>query len=248
MNALPRKLQAQQGPVWIYNPLPEALHHYEESLFDVLAAARHHGPLGGRAVGRGARGLEVGPRAGGAGRAGGTRPEWQGSRPPDRLLADYGLLEPALWLPTWRGSTVSIVVHTRARCAGSSAWAGSPLPWVAGAAAARTCGWSRTSEVAAQRLRANPALGRARACCRNPLFRARARRLPASGEPGTCCLRPVQAGPANPAAAHRAGPAAARGRSDGDRRAGLPTVPAGTWSTGSQRSELDLRIGQARPC
>ena len=39
MNPLPHKLQAEQGPVWIYNPLPEALHHYEEALFDVLSAA-----------------------------------------------------------------------------------------------------------------------------------------------------------------------------------------------------------------
>jgi len=39
MNALPRKLQAQQGPVWIYNRCPRRCHHYEESLFDVLAAA-----------------------------------------------------------------------------------------------------------------------------------------------------------------------------------------------------------------
>src|SRR5882757_1667316 len=93
MNALPRKLQAQQGPVWIYNPLPEALHHYEESLFEVLAASKW-----GRAR---AALAELGAHA-------------QSGREHGHLIVcwpTYGLLEPALWLPTWRGSTVSIVVH-----------------------------------------------------------------------------------------------------------------------------------------
>jgi len=94
----------------LYNPLPEALKHYEGALLDVLSAA------GVPARSAGAPSIEVHGAS-----------KWQRARAAAAELAahrragrgghlivlwpTYGLLEPALWLPSWRAGRVSIVIH-----------------------------------------------------------------------------------------------------------------------------------------
>lgn len=245
MNPLPHKLHAEQGPVWIYNPLPEALHHYEEALFDVLSAAgiqarSAEAPsvevLGASKWGRAKAALaELGAHA-------------QDGRQSGHLIVcwpTYGLLEPALWLPTWRGSTVSIVVHDPSplrRQLGMGRFAAALGGRAARASHLRVVAHS---EVAAQRLRTigwgDPAL------LPHPLFRARARALPASGEPGTVLVCGQFKPARNLALLTELGPLL-RGR-------GYRTVIAGRgWPTVAgwevidgflSEAELDLRIGQA---
>jgi hypothetical protein len=98
-------------PVSIYNPLPDALHHYQTALEDILTCA------GIVTCSAGAPSVEL---------HGNSR-----SQRAEAALADlaahlrtarrgghvivcwptYGLLEPFLWLASWRRSTVSVIVH-----------------------------------------------------------------------------------------------------------------------------------------
>jgi glycosyltransferase involved in cell wall biosynthesis len=98
------------GPVWLYNPLPRMLRHYEVELRDVLASA-------GFAV-LGAEAPSVEGLGSPASRVRGALSELaaharRGRRDGHLVVCwpTWGLLEPLLWLPVWRGSTVSIVVH-----------------------------------------------------------------------------------------------------------------------------------------
>lgn len=100
-----------QHPVSIYNPLPDALHHYQTALVDVLSAAgmatrsawapsvEVHGKSTSQRAQAALADLAAHLRT--ARRGGHVIVCWP----------TYGLLEPLLWLAAWRRSTVSVIVH-----------------------------------------------------------------------------------------------------------------------------------------
>lgn len=98
-------------PVWIYNPLPLALRHYEDALLDVLAtsgidARSVRAPsieVSGASLVRRLRSAlaELTERSRAARRGGHLVVCWP----------SYGLLDPALWMSGWGRTTVSVVVH-----------------------------------------------------------------------------------------------------------------------------------------
>ncbi|HZZ47603.1 MAG TPA: hypothetical protein VFE65_12025 [Pseudonocardia sp.] len=99
------------APVYLYNPLPAALHHFQRELVDVLSTAGV--PL---AECR-APSAELGGSTGVA-RVRAAVTELTGRLRRDRrgghvlvCWPTYGLLEPALWLPTAALADVSVVVH-----------------------------------------------------------------------------------------------------------------------------------------
>lgn len=108
---VPEKNGTVPTPVYVYNPLPAALHHFERSLRSVLSSARI--PLADC----------VAPSTEIAGLSGARRVRMALTELAAHLRADwrgghvvvcwptYGLLEPALWLPTSAATTVSIIVH-----------------------------------------------------------------------------------------------------------------------------------------
>jgi hypothetical protein len=245
MNPLPHNPTPGSGPVWLYNPLPEALHHYEAALLDVLGAA------GVSARSAEAPSVEV-QSASSWGRAKAALAELAAHARAGRenghlvvLWPTYGLLEPVLWWPVWRESTVSVVVHDP-----------SPLRRqlgmgrIAAALGGRAARSSHLrviahSEVAAQRLRAigwpEPAL------VPHPLFRVRPRARPDTPGQGTVLVcgqfKPArnltlltQLGPLLAAGGYRA---LIAGR-------GWPSVPGWEVIDGFlSEAELDARIGQA---
>ena len=183
MNPRPSETEPSPGTVWLYNPLPEALHHYEESLLDVLNAAGVSA-RSLRAPSIEVRGASRWHRARAA--LAELAAHAQGGREPGHLVVcwpTYGLLEPALWLPFWRGSRVSIVVHDPSplrRQLGMGRFAAA-----VGGRAARSPHLRVVahSEVAAERLRG---MGWAEpAPLPHPVFRTRARSAPRSAEAGT---------------------------------------------------------------
>jgi hypothetical protein len=232
------------GPVWLYNPLPGALRHYEEALLDVLAAA------GVPARSAGAPSIEV-DGASKLQRARAAVTELAAHRRAGRgghlmvLWPTYGLLEPALWLPAWRAAAVSIVIHDP-----------SPLRRqlgmgpIASALGGRAAGASHLrivahSETAADTLRANgwasPAL------LPHPLLRARRPERPATAEPGTVLVCGQYKPARNMALLVALGP---RLRDRGYRTViagrGWPAVPG--WEVVDRfltEGELDDRMGQS---
>jgi glycosyltransferase involved in cell wall biosynthesis len=170
------------GPVWLYNPLPEALKHYEGALLDVLSAA------GVPARSAGAPSIEVHGAS-----------KWQRARAAAAELAahrragrgghlivlwpTYGLLEPALWLPSWRAGRVSIVIHDPSPLRRQLGMG--PVAASLGGRAARASHLRVVahSETAADTLRANgwasPEL------LPHPLLRARPRAQPVPADRGT---------------------------------------------------------------
>jgi glycosyltransferase involved in cell wall biosynthesis len=98
-------------PVWIYNPLPLALRHYEDALLDVLAtcgieARSVRAPsleVAGASLVRRLQSalVELAARSRAARRGGHLVVCWP----------SYGLLDPALWMSGWGRTTVSVVVH-----------------------------------------------------------------------------------------------------------------------------------------
>jgi glycosyltransferase involved in cell wall biosynthesis len=98
-------------PVSIYNPLPSALHHYQTALVDVLSSCgietRSAGApsveLHGNSTSQRAQAAlaDLGAHLKAARRGGHVIVCWP----------TYGLVEPLLWLASWRRSTVSVIVH-----------------------------------------------------------------------------------------------------------------------------------------
>jgi glycosyltransferase involved in cell wall biosynthesis len=97
--------------VLIYNPLPVALHHYQTALVDVLTSAGMVSSSAG-APSTEVHGKSAAQRAQAA--FADLAAHLSTARRGGHVIVcwpTYGLLEPVLWLPSWRRSTVSVIVH-----------------------------------------------------------------------------------------------------------------------------------------
>ena len=98
-------------PVSIYNPLPNALHHYQAALVDVLTSAGT-ATCSARAPSVEVHGKSTSQRAQAA--LADLAAHLRTARRGGHVIVcwpTYGLLEPLLWLASWRRSTVSVIVH-----------------------------------------------------------------------------------------------------------------------------------------
>jgi glycosyltransferase involved in cell wall biosynthesis len=98
-------------PVSIYNPLPNALHHYQTALVDVLTSAGMATRSAGAASAE-VHGKTTSQRAQAA--LADLAAHLRTARRGGHVIVcwpTYGLLEPLLWLASWRRSTVSVIVH-----------------------------------------------------------------------------------------------------------------------------------------
>jgi len=249
-NPVPRNAEPEPRKVWLYNPLPEALRHYEAALVDVLSAA-----------GVTAR-LVDGPSIEGLGTSKWRRAHTalvelaahaQRGREPGHLVVcwpTYGLLEPMMWVPFWRGSTVSIIVHDPTplrRQLGMGQLAAALGGRALGGRAARAPHVRVVihSELAAQHLRR---LGWADlAVVPHPVFRARARSVSRAADAGAVLVCGQFKPARNLRLLSELGPVL--------RRRGYRTVIAGRgWPTVAgwevvegflSEAELDERVGSA---
>jgi glycosyltransferase involved in cell wall biosynthesis len=98
-------------PVSIYNPLPNTLHHYQIALVDVLTSAG----IANRSAGAPSvevHGMSASERTQAAIRD--LSAHLRTARGGGHVIVcwpTYGLLEPVLWLASWRRSNVSVIVH-----------------------------------------------------------------------------------------------------------------------------------------
>lgn len=99
------------APVYVYNPLPAALHHFERALVDVLSTAGV--PLAEcRAPSAELGGLTgvARLRAALTELTGRLRTDWRGGHVVV-CWPTYGLVEPALWAPASAAADVSVIIH-----------------------------------------------------------------------------------------------------------------------------------------
>lgn len=102
---------AMATPVWVYNPLPAALGHYEVELVDVLAS----GGLNTRSAGAASAEVDGAGRARRAlAAAKDVASRYRASRLTGRVLVcwpTFGLLEPLLWATAGRSCRITVIVH-----------------------------------------------------------------------------------------------------------------------------------------